>query len=114
MKSDGRRRAVLYARVSSKEQEEEGYSIPAQEKLLREYAVRHGVEVVEEFIEAETAKQAGRTRFGEMLAYLGRKSNGCRVLLVEKTDRLYRNLHDLVRVADLDLEVHFVKDGVVL
>jgi predicted site-specific integrase-resolvase len=29
-----RREAVIYARVSSKEQEKEGYSIPAQLKLL--------------------------------------------------------------------------------
>ena len=33
-------KSVLYARVSSKEQEQEGYSIPAQLKLLREYAKR--------------------------------------------------------------------------
>ncbi len=33
-----RDRTVLYARVSSKEQEQEGFSIPAQLKLLREYA----------------------------------------------------------------------------
>jgi site-specific DNA recombinase len=32
--------AVLYARVSSKDQEQEGFSIPAQLKLLREYAQR--------------------------------------------------------------------------
>jgi len=31
-------KAVLHARVSSKDQEKEGYSIPAQLKLLREYA----------------------------------------------------------------------------
>jgi site-specific DNA recombinase len=30
--------AVMYARVSSKEQEKEGFSIPAQLKLLRGYA----------------------------------------------------------------------------
>ncbi len=35
---DSRRLAVLYARVSSKEQEKEGYSIPAQIKLLRDHA----------------------------------------------------------------------------
>lgn len=29
---------LIYARVSSKEQEAKGYSIPAQLKLLREYA----------------------------------------------------------------------------
>ena len=33
--------AVIYARVSSKEQEREGFSIPAQLKLLRDYAVRN-------------------------------------------------------------------------
>ena len=36
-------KAVLYARVSSKEQEREGYSIPAQRKLLRSYAQRLAV-----------------------------------------------------------------------
>jgi hypothetical protein len=29
------RQAVLYARVSSKEQEREGFSIPSQQKLLQ-------------------------------------------------------------------------------
>ena len=38
----------------------------------------------------------------------------CRVLLVEKTDRLYRNLKDWVVLDDLDLEIHFVKENVVL
>ena len=33
-----RTQAVVYARVSSKEQEREGFSIPAQLKLLKEYA----------------------------------------------------------------------------
>lgn len=33
--------SILYARVSSKEQEAEGYSISAQLKLLREYASKN-------------------------------------------------------------------------
>jgi DNA invertase Pin-like site-specific DNA recombinase len=36
-----------------------------------------------------------------------------RVLLVEKTDRLYRNLKDWVTVDELEVEVHFPKEGVV-
>ncbi len=32
--------AVIYARVSSRQQEEEGFSIPAQLKLLRDYATQ--------------------------------------------------------------------------
>src|SRR5262249_1394114 len=37
-----------------------------------------------------------------------------RVLLVEKTDRLYRNLKDWVTVDELEVEIHFPKEGVVL
>ena len=43
--------AVLYARVSSEEQEREGYSIPAQTKLLHEYADREEIKIVREFID---------------------------------------------------------------
>ena len=37
-----RKQAVIYARVSSKEQEKEGFSIPAQLKLLKKYAAASG------------------------------------------------------------------------
>jgi DNA invertase Pin-like site-specific DNA recombinase len=37
------KKAVLYCRVSSKEQEESGYSLDAQEKLLKDYAVKTSV-----------------------------------------------------------------------
>ena len=110
--TEPRRRAVLYARVSSKDQERDGFSIPAQRRLLREYAQEHHLSTLREFIDVETAKEAGRRSFGEMLAFL-RDNRACRVLLVEKTDRLYRNLKDWVHVDDLDLEIHFVKEGVV-
>lgn len=105
--------AALYARVSSKEQEREGYSIPAQLKLLREYALQHDLQVEREFVDVETAKQAGRANFGEMLKFL-RRNRTCHVLLVEKTDRLYRNLKDWVSIDELELEIHFVKENVVL
>jgi DNA invertase Pin-like site-specific DNA recombinase len=99
--------------VSSKEQEREGFSIPAQLRLLREYAVERCLSVVREFVDVETAKQAGRAGFGEMVAFL-RKTARCRTVLVEKTDRLYRNLRDWVTLDELDLEIHLVKEGAVL
>lgn len=106
-------KALLYARVSSKEQEKEGFSIPAQGKLLREYAAQNRFVIVEEYIDVETAKQSGRTSFGEMVKYF-RKHPGVHVLLVEKTDRLYRNLKDWVTIDELGIEVHLAKEGVVL
>jgi site-specific DNA recombinase len=105
--------AVSYARVSSKDQEREGFSIPAQQKLLRQYARDHKLTVLEEFVDVETAKQAGRAQFGVMLAFL-RANPTCRTILVEKTDRLYRNIRDWITVDDVDIAVHFVKEGAVV
>jgi len=42
---------VIYARVSNKDQEPEGFSIPAQLKFLREYASRNRLQVVQEFVD---------------------------------------------------------------
>ena len=111
--ASARKQAVIYARVSSKEQEKEGFSIPAQLKLLKEYAAMQGFAVAQEFVDVETAKQTGRAAFGEMIAYL-KAHPTVRVLLVEKTDRLYRNLKDWVTVDELEVEIHFAKEGVVL
>ena len=105
--------AVVYARVSSKEQEREGYSIPAQLRLLRDYALHQDLDIAQEFVDVETAKQAGRGSFGEMLKFLAR-NRSCHALLVEKTDRLYRNLKDWVSIDELELEIHFVKENLVL
>ena len=111
---------VVYARVSSKEQEKEGYSVPAQLKLLRDYAAEESFRVTHEYVDVETAKKAGRTGFLDMVKYLKQQAfrdDGavtCRTILVEKTDRLYRNLKDWVTLDDLDVEIHFVKEGVVL
>lgn len=107
------KRAVLYARVSSKEQEREGFSVESQIKLLKAYAEEQGYRIVREYIDIETAKASGRTYFGEMIAYL-RSHPATDTVLVEKTDRLYRNLRDWVTIDDLDLSIHFVKENIVL
>ena len=113
MSSPGK--AVIYARVSTKEQAEEGYSIEAQIKLLREYAKDRGLEIVREFTDAESAKSAGRTQFGEMQRFL-RQATTVKTILCEKTDRLYRNFHDYIAL-DIDqseVTVIFVKEGTIL
>lgn len=107
------RKAVVYVRVSSKEQEDEGFSIPAQVKLLHDYAVGHAFEITREFRDVETAKAAGRAQFQEMVEFL-RKNREVGVVLVEKTDRLYRNFRDYVTLEELGLEIHLVKENEVL
>ena len=111
---NGMKKAVLYARVSSNRQEKEGFSIPAQIKFLRDYALNNDIEIVKEFVEAETAKKAGRTEFNNMVTYLHEHEDQ-RIILVEKVDRLYRNLPDYGTIDNIKgLEVHFVKENEVL
>jgi DNA invertase Pin-like site-specific DNA recombinase len=102
--------AISYTRVSSREQQEKGFSLGAQSGTLRNYADRNSYSVIRTFEDVETAKVSGCKQFGEMVRWL-KKNRSCRILLVEKTDRLYRNFRDAVILEDLDIEIHLVEEG---
>ena len=102
--------AVLYTRVSSREQQQEGFSLGPQAKLLQRYSDGRGFQVVKAFEDVETAKAEGRKQFTAMVAWF-KRNRSCRILVVEKTDRFYRNFRDAVTLEDLDIEIHFVKEG---
>jgi site-specific DNA recombinase len=104
---------ATYACVSSREQQQEGFSLGAQSKLLTDYAVRNEFQVLKDFEDVETAKTSGRTQFTEMVAWF-KRNRSCRTLLVEKTDRLYRNFKDAVTLEDLDIEIHLVKENQII
>jgi site-specific DNA recombinase len=48
-----------------------------------------------------------------MVQYL-KKHPTCRTILVEKTDRLYRNPKDWVTIDELGVEIHFVKENKII
>ena len=113
-KQDYGNKAVIYARVSSNKQEREGFLIPAQIKLLEDYAVKKNFEVVKIFQESETAKKAGRKQFSEMLKFL-KKNQEIQNILVEKTDRLQRNFKDYVTLDGYkNVAIHLVKEGEII
>jgi len=105
--------AISYARVSSVEQRERGLSIEAQIRFIRKYARDHDLKIVREFVEVETAKVTGRPRFLEMFEFL-KETPGCKIILVEKTDRLYRNFQDMVDLDNLGVDIHFTKEGAIV
>ena len=64
------KRFVALARVSSREQQREGFSLEVQEDALSGYARREGGEIVKLFRIAETATRPDERRtFKELLAY---------------------------------------------
>jgi site-specific DNA recombinase len=109
---------VILARVSSKSQEDEGYSLDSQLKLLTGYCENKGLYVVKTFKIAETAsKEQSRKVFHEMLTYISK--NKVYHLAVEKTDRFTRNFRDAVAIDDwLDQDpnrrLHAVKENLLL
>lgn len=91
------KRYVALARVSSREQEREGFSLDVQVDALTRYAERQLGSIVKLFRVAETAsKSSERTVFKEMLAYAKTNADKIDGLLVYKIDRAARNLFDYV------------------
>jgi DNA invertase Pin-like site-specific DNA recombinase len=105
--------AVIYLRVSTREQAEkggqaEGFSIPAQREALHRKAQSLGTEIVAEFIDAgESAKSADRPDLQRMLRYLIKNPVG--YVLVHKVDRLARN-----RMDDVEITFAIKKSGATL
>ena len=111
-------KAIIYARVSSKEQEETGYSLDAQEKSLKEYGRKRDFDIEKVFKISESAsgKQIRKT-FYEMLDFI--RKDDINIILCEKIDRLTRNLKDAAVVNDWiqeseKHEVHFVKENFIV
>jgi site-specific DNA recombinase len=94
--------AVIYLRVSSKEQAEkggetEGFSIPAQREACKRKAQSLDAAVIEEFVErGESAKTADRPELQRMLAYVA--EHPVKYVIVHKVDRLARNRADDVAI----------------
>ena len=99
------KRYVALARVSSREQEREGFSLDIQEDALRRYAERTGGTIVKLFRIAETAtKRDERRAFKELLTYAKKHAHELTGLLFYKVDRAARNLFDYVELERLESE----------
>jgi site-specific DNA recombinase len=94
--------AIIYARVSTKEQAErdgdpEGYSIPAQREACLRKATSLGANVIGEYVDrGESARSADRAELQNMLKRLTNESVS--YVIVHKIDRLARNRSDDVTI----------------
>ncbi len=102
---------VALARVSSREQEREGWSLEVQVDELNAYATRNGGTIIKLFRIAETATRAEeRKTFKELIEYTLKHKSEIDGILFYKIDRAARNLFDYVELERLefDHEVPFV------
>ena len=86
----------IYARKSTDDEERQILSIQAQLDELRMLAKKEGLQVVREYVEAQTAKEPGRPVFNEMLAAM--EKGEAQGILAWHPDRLARNSVDGGRI----------------
>ena len=109
-------KAIILARVSSKEQEDNN-SIPAQTRRLNEYATRLGLEIISTVQLVESSTKANRTKFTEIINSI-RRSKETIVLVTDTIDRLQRGFRESVMLDELrkdgKIELHFMREGLVI
>jgi site-specific DNA recombinase len=100
--SEQLRTAVIYLRVSTKDQAfrnntAEGLSLPAQREACERKAESLSATIVEQFVErGESAKTANRAELQRLLAYV--KDNPVDYVIVHKVDRWARRVADDVQI----------------
>lgn len=88
-------KAILYCRVSTKEQADNKDSLKIQEADCRAFATKMGYEILKVFIGAgESAKTQNRPELKDMLRYVLVNKKNVDALIVWKLDRLSRNISD--------------------
>lgn len=96
---ENQKQAVIYCRVSTKEQVEEGNSLVTQEKICKEYALKQGYSIIHIFVEqGESAKTADRPQLQSLLSFCANRKNRVSAVIVYKLDRLSRNTDDYSQI----------------
>lgn len=109
------KRAVIYARVSTEEQADKGYSLESQLEAMRRYAAVHGFTVTAEVKEEHSGAVAfgERPRGREVTAMLKRRE--ATVIIAYQVDRLSRDIVDLLVICRewlrADVEIHVCEIG---
>jgi site-specific DNA recombinase len=86
-------KTIIYSRVSTGRQAEEGASLDMQRKQLQAYAVAYGLEIVAELSDDVSAKSLERAGLQAGLDML--RAGMAEALLVYKLDRLTRSVVDM-------------------
>jgi site-specific DNA recombinase len=109
-------KAIILARVSTKEQEE-GHSIAAQRQRLFEYCARKHLEVIRTFEIVESSTRGERKEFAVMLQFAQAQDETI-ALVADAVDRFQRSFKESVLIDDLirkeQVELHFYREGMVI
>jgi site-specific DNA recombinase len=112
------KKAVIFARVSTPEQQKQGLSLDEiQLPKMRTYAEENGLIIEREYVFQETASDKLRKQFDEMVRDV-KKATDIFAVVAFRVDRLTRNFRDAVAMDELrkkyGKELHLVDDRLVI
>ena len=94
---EGKLEAVVYSRVSTKEQVDRGLSLSTQQEKCEEFCTRQGWTVAKTFIEeGESGRTRGRKKLIEMVEYCRKNQHRIAAIVSLRSDRLHRNLENYI------------------
>jgi site-specific DNA recombinase len=106
--------AVLYARVSTKEQAQQNNSLPVQEGKFRDFCTRTGLEVIKMFIDKQSARTDERPQFQAMLMFCRQNRKRIACVVVADLSRLARNVadqaHTISTLAQLGIKLESIDE----
>lgn len=109
-------KAIIFARVSSRDQED-GQSIPSQVRRLTEYALKKNFIIANTFQVTESSTKDTRKQFDEIITFV-KKSKEAYALITDTVDRLQRSFRETPLLDELrrqgKLELHFLREGLVI
>ena len=91
---NGHKRAVLYARVSTDDQKDKGYSLPSQFDAMRKYAAHEGFEIVAEYQDDYSGATPIEHRPEGRKAYTMLQSGDADAIIAYTIDRFVRPPED--------------------
>lgn len=101
VKKNAAKIAVVYTRVSGKEQYDKNLSLDTQRKAIEQYARNNGMAIVESFGGTyESAKTDGRKEFIRMLDYIKKSRGVVTHILVFMLDRFSRTGGGAIKLAE--------------
>ena len=107
-------KAVIFARVSTQEQEQDGHSIDAQIAKLRDYCKKNNLVVIKEFEVVESSTKGERPEFNQCLDFIRNQKEKI-ALICDKVDRLQRSILDIPKLEELRVKekivIHFLDIG---
>ncbi len=91
-------KAVIYTRVSTEDQKENGFSLQDQEARLRKYCRKEQIEIVAHYQDDHSAKNFNRPKFQQMLTDLKGKRITANWFICVRMDRFSRNTHEALNM----------------